>query len=192
MSAGAVDDGGDPLLVLVVAGTAAMGGAGLRLVSALANATEALDVALAVGRAADDEVARLRAGDIDVAVDAPPAWFATNRARASVVVVVGPDAGARFAPALDETQPQTAVVYDMSGPGTDDHVADRRAEVALLRRAQVVLAPSAAAARFAREVAPTAHVVVAAPGTPDLERALAQALAQVGVALPDAAFALPP
>ena len=38
------------------------------------------------------------------------------------------------------------------------------------------------------EIAPGAHVVVATPGTPELDRALAQALALCGVAVPDAAF----
>jgi hypothetical protein len=177
------------LRIAVLADEAPVPGAlGMRLLSLLAARASDLDVAVAAGEVAGAERHRLEGKGIEVVPGADAAWVAGRAFRETVVIVEGPRVVERFGEALDEHQPQAAVVYDLSAPGSDDHVRDRAYEVAGLRRAAVVLAPSRAHARFARELSP-AEVIVASPGTPDLDRALAHALAAMGIAVPDAAFA---
>jgi hypothetical protein len=159
---------------------------GPRIVSVLATRGE-IGVSLAAPGIERADSDRLRASGLDVATDVGTEWLASRLAEATVVVIEGPAAAGRFQ-AVVETQPQAAIVYDMSGPGCDDHLADRRAEVAILAAAHVVLAPTEAHARFVHGVAPSTEVVVAPPGTPDLDRALAHALALTGIAIPDAAL----
>jgi hypothetical protein len=161
---------------------------GMRIVSVLASRTTEISVSLAAPEIDDEEAERLRAGGVEVLVEADTAWMVSRPAEAMVALIEGPAAAQRFSRTVLETQPQAAIVYDMSGPGRDDHLADRRAEVPILASAHVVLAPSEAHGRFVREVAPNAEVVVAPPGTPDLDRALAHALALTGIAIPDAAL----
>jgi riboflavin biosynthesis pyrimidine reductase len=159
-----------------------------RLMSTLAAKAQEIRVTVAVSEAEPDEAAPLAAKGIEVVAAADPAWLATRRAQATVVVVEGPEAAVRWSPAIAETQPQAAVVYDPSGGAPDDHVLSRRAETAMLARADVVLAPSVAFERFVLELVPSANVVLARPGTRDLDRALAEALALTGIALPDSAL----
>ena len=159
---------------------------GLRIVSVLATRIAEVGVSLAAPEIDDAEADHLRAGGVEVSTGTE--WLVSRPADATVVVIEGPAAAQRFGRAVVEAQPQAAIVYDMSGPGGDDHLADRRAEVMILASANVILAPSEAHARFVRELAPSAQVVVAPPGTPDLDRELAHALALTGIAIPDAAL----
>src|SRR5207249_2874110 len=161
---------------------------GPRIVSVLATRAGEIGVTLVAPAIEQAEADRLRASGVEVATDAGTEWLASGAADAMVVVIEGPAAAERFARAVTQTQPQAAIVYDLSGPGGDDNLTDRRAEVAILAVASVVLAPTEAHARFVREVAPSAEVVVAPPGTPKLDRALAHALALTGIAIPDAAL----
>jgi hypothetical protein len=161
---------------------------GVRIASVLASRLDAVGVTLVAPGMSSEEADRIRAGGIDVESDGDRDWLASRPAFAAAVVFEGPGAVERFAAIAGDSQPQATVVYDMSAPGGDDHVADRRAEVAMLGSADVVLAPSQAHARFVGDLAPSAEVVVAAPGTPDLDRALAHALALTGIVVPDAAL----
>jgi hypothetical protein len=162
--------------------------AGFRMVSALAASTSQIRVTVAVRTADAKEVDRLAAAGVEVAAGAEASWLSERTAHPTVSVVLGPATAARFDAALRETQPQTTIVYDPTGDAPENHVAARRAEALILRRADVVIAPSDAYARFVAELAPAAHAVVAPRGTPDLHAALAEALALTGVALSDAAF----
>lgn len=83
---------------------------------------------------------------------------------------------------ISRTCCKAAVIYDMAGLEGLDHVAERRAEVAILRRARRA-GPTPAHARFAREVAQDARVVDEVVEDPDLDRLLAHVLASVGLAV---------
>lgn len=179
-----------PIRVLVLADSWPVNEAlGFRVVSALATRSQDVRVTVAAPRVDPDEMQRLLARGVEVIPDAEAASLEARPCHATVVVVEGPAAAARFGEVIARTQPQAAVVYDLTGPGGPDNVAARRAEAGMLTASQVVLAPSAGHARFVREIAPQAEIVVAPPGTPDLDRALASALALTGVALPDDSFA---
>lgn len=162
---------------------------GFRMVSALANRATDLRVTVGVASADDHDVRALAAKGVEVVVDADPSWIADRPMHATVAIVLGAEAALRFGQAVLDRQPQAAVVYDPSGPAPDDHLAARAAEAPLLSAADVVLAPARGYDAFVHTIAPRATVVPSAPGTPDLDRSLAQALATCGVALPDAAFA---
>jgi ABC-type amino acid transport substrate-binding protein len=178
-----------PIRVLVLAERLPLGNtAGFRMVSALAASTSQIRITVAVRTADPVEVEPLGAAGVEVVVGAGASWLSERTAHPTVSVVLGSATAARFDAALRETQPQTAIVYDPTGDAHEDHVTARRAEALLVRRADVVIAPSHAYARFVAELAPSAHAVIAPPGTPDLHAALAEALALTGVALPDAAF----
>ena len=177
-----------PVRVLVLAERLPLRAVGFRMVSALANAASEFQVTLAVVDADPFEVQRLTASGVEVAVGTGPTWLSERTGHPTVAVVVGPATAARLGTAVRETQPQAAIVYDPTGERPDDHVSARWAESFIIRSAEVVISPSDAHARFVAELAPSAHVVRATPGTPDLHQALAHALALVGVALPDAAF----
>jgi hypothetical protein len=179
-----------PLRVLVLTDALPLSEAtGFRMVSALANRASELRVTVAAATAEEAEVAALASKGVEVVVDPDPAWIADRSMHTTVTVVLGPAAAARFAPLALDRQPQAAVVYDPSGPTFDDHLAARAAEAPVIRVADVVLAPVRGYEAFVRALAPGAVTVPSAPGTPDLDRSLAQALATCGVALPDAAFA---
>lgn len=160
-----------------------------RMVSALANRTSDLRVTVGVAEASEDDVRALEAKGVEVLVDPDGAWIAERPMHATAVVVLGPAAAVRFGATVRDREPQAAIVYDPSGPAPDDHVAARAAEAPVVAAAHVVLAPVRGFAEFARTLAPGAHVVPSAPGTPDLDRRLAQALAMCGIAVPDAALA---
>jgi len=161
---------------------------GARMVSALASRSDAIRVTVAAPAADAGAAERLTAHGAEVVVDPDDGWLRERPMHASVVVVLGPAAALRYGHAVRERQPQAAIVYDPTGPAPADRLAGRAAEAGLVAAAQVVLAPSHAHARFVEGLAPTVHVVPAAPGTPDLHVALAEALARCGVALPGAAF----
>jgi hypothetical protein len=183
-------DGTDGLRVVVLADRiAARDAIGARMVSALASRAEAIRVTVAAPAADAGAAERLSAHGVEVVVDPDDGWLRDRPMHASVVVVLGPAAALRYGRAVRERQPQAAIVYDPTGPAPADRLAARAAEAAIVAAAHVVLAPSRAHARFVEGLAPTAQVVPAAPGTPDLHVALAEALARSGVALPDAAFA---
>jgi len=179
-----------PLRVLVLAERLPISEVtGFRMVSALANRASELRVTVGVAVADDDEVHALEAKGVEVIVDGDPGWIAERPMHATVVVVLGATAALRFEAAVRDRQPQAAIVYDPSAPSPDDHVAGRAAEAPVIAAADVVLAPVRGYDAFVRSLAPSAQVVPSAPGTPDLDRSLAQALATCGVALPDAALA---
>ena len=179
-----------PIRVLVLADRWPVSdGLGFRLVSALSTRSHDVRVTVAASRVDPDEMERLLALGVEVIPDAEAASLEARPSHATLVVVEGPAAAARFGEAIARTQPQAAVVYDLTGPCGPDHVAARRAEAGMLAASQVVLAPSEGHARFVRQISPRAEIVVVPPGTPDLDRALASALALTGVALPDDAFA---
>lgn len=160
-----------------------------RMVSALANRTSDLRVTVGVAEASEDDVRALEAKDVEVLVDPAGSWIAERPMHATAVVVLGPAAAVRFGAIVRDREPQAAIVYDPSGPVPDDHVAARAAEAPIVAAAHVVLAPVRGYAEFVGTLAPDSHVVHSAPGTPDLDRRLAQALALCGVAVPDAALA---
>jgi hypothetical protein len=179
-----------PLEVLVLAERLPLGStAGFRMVSALSSRVEGVRLTVGAVAAEQSEVDRLTADGVEVVVDPSPRWIDERSARVTVVLVEGAAAAQRYGGSLLASQPQAAIVYDPTGEAPDDHLAGRASEVAVLSRAHVVLAPSVGYGRFAAEIAPQAHIVGAEPGTPRLDRALAQALALTGVAVPDAAFA---
>jgi hypothetical protein len=181
-------DRATPLRVLVLGEALPLGAAGSRVVSALANVASEVRATVAVLAAESFEVERLTASGVEVAVGAGPSWLSERIGHPTVAVVLGPATAARVGTALRETQPQAAIVYDPTGEVPDDHVAARSAESFIIRSAEVVISPSDAHARFVAELAPSAHVVLAPPGSPEMHQALAQVLALAGVALPDAAF----
>lgn len=184
-----VRDADAPLRVLILAERLPFAQAlAPRLMSTLAAKAHEIRVTVGVSEADPGEVARLAAKGVEVVPTADPAWLAARRAHATVVIVEGPESAARWCPAIAETQPQAAIVYDPTGGSPDDHVLARRAETAMLAMADVVLAPSTAFGRFVMELVPGTNVVLARPGTPDLDRALAGALALTGIAVSDAAL----
>ncbi|HSL10812.1 MAG TPA: hypothetical protein VLA82_05815 [Actinomycetota bacterium] len=162
--------------------------AGFRMVSALANRASDIRVTVGVARADDAVVRALEAKGVEVVVDADPAWIADRPMHATVVVILGAEAALRYGELVLDRQPQAALVYDPSGPSPGDHLAGRRAEAPLIAAADVVLAPGRGFDAFVRALSPSALVVLSAPGTPDLDRALALALATCGVAVPDSAL----
>ena len=183
-------DDATPLRVLVLAEHLPLADvSGFRMVSALASRATELRVTVGVAEADEHEVRTLEAKGVEVVVAADPSWMAERPMHATVAIVLGAAAAVRFGASVLDRQPQAAIVYDPSGPAPDDHLAGRAAEAPLLAAADVVLAPAHGYDAFIRAIAPRAVVVPSAPGTPDLDRSLAQALATCGVALPDAAFA---
>ena len=182
-------DGEVPLRVLAVAEALPLSEVtGFRMVSALANRAADLRVTVVVAHARDDEVRALEAKGVEVIVDGESGWIEDRSMHATVTIVLGSAAAVRYGAAILNRQPQAALVYDPSGPSPDDHLAGRAAEAPLIAAADVVLAPVRGYDAFARTLSSRAHVVPSAPGTPDLDRSLAQALAMCGVALPDAAL----
>lgn len=178
-----------PLRVLVLAERLPLAStSAFRMVSALTTMTEELRVTVGVAEAAAADIEALERTGVEVVVDPSSAWLGGRPMHATVAVVVGAAAAMRFGEAVLASQPQAALVYDPSGEAPPDHVAGRAGEAPLLVAAHVVLAPSQAHARFARELSATAQIVPAAPGTPDLDRAFVHALALSGVALPDVAL----
>jgi hypothetical protein len=161
---------------------------GLRIVSVLATRTGEIGLTVAAPAIDHAEADRLRASGVEVETHVDPGWLASRPRNETVIVIEGPAAAERFGAEVIESQAHAAVVYDLSGPGTGDNLADRRAEVAALGAADVVLVPSEPHARFVLELAGDAEVVVAPPGTPKLDRALAHALALTGIAIPDGAL----
>jgi hypothetical protein len=183
-------DGDLPLRVLVLTEALPLSEVtGFRMVSALANRASELRVTVAAASAEEAEVVALASKGVEVIVDPDPAWIGDRSMHATVLVVLGPAAAARFASVAVDRQPQAAVVYDPSGATLEDHLAARAAEAPVVRAADVVLAPVRGYEAFVKALAPRAVTVPSAPGTPDLDRSLAQALATCGVALPDAALA---
>jgi hypothetical protein len=183
-------DEATPLRVLVLAERLPVADVtGFRMVSALANRASELRVTVGAAVADDDDVRTLEAKGVEVIVGADPSWIAERPMHATVVIVLGAAAALRYGGSVLDRQPQAAVVYDPSGPAPDDHLAGRAAEAPLLSLADVVLAPGRGYDAFVRTIAPRATALASAPGTPDLDRSLAHALATCGVALPDAAFA---
>jgi hypothetical protein len=178
-----------PLRVLVLAESLPLSDVtGFRMVSALANRASEIRVTVGVARGDDADVRALESKGVEVIVDGDPAWLDDRPMHATVAIVLGSAAAVRYGAATLDGQPQAALVYDPSGPSPDDRLAGRAAEAPLIAAADVVLAPVRGYDAFVRTLAPRAHVVPSAPGTPDLDRSLAQALAMCGVALPDAAL----
>jgi hypothetical protein len=182
-------DGEVPLRVLVLAEALPLSEVtGFRMVSALANRAADIRVTVGVAHAGDDDVRGLEAKGVEVIVDGEAGWIEDRPMHATVAVVLGSAAAVRYGVATLDRQPQAALVYDPSGASPEDHLAGRAAEAPLIAAADVVLAPVRGYGAFARTLSPEVHVVPSAPGTPDLDRSLAQALAMCGVALPDAAL----
>lgn len=182
-------DADRPLRVLVLAERLPVRAlASVRMVSALAARTSQLQVTVGVTDAEDAEAAALMAAGVEVVADPDPGWIGRRAAHPTVVVLAGAEVAGRLGEMVRRHQPQAAIVYDPTGEAPEDHLVGRTAEAAAIAAAHVVLSPSAAHARFVHEIAPGAQVVVATPGAPELDRALAQALALCGVAVPDAAF----
>lgn len=170
-----------PLRVLVVGeALPEPRGAVGRLVALLTPPAPRLRLTLAADDVDETRAAPALAAGVEVLPVEGTAWLRERVAHPIVVALAGPRAASRFGEAIDETQPQAAVIYDMAGPTVDDDAA----EVALLRRAAVVLAPTPDHARRAREAAPEARVIVTDPDDPDLDRVLTDVLTSVGIARP--------
>lgn len=158
---------------------------GILLGNLLGEWPRARTTLLAAAGKADDTTARIWLDrGVEVACDPPDdeAWFQERLLHASVVVVCGARAAARFGDHAAWTQPQAAFVYVPVRQESDDPHATslRRAELSAIRRADSVLCSTEAERRF---------VLAAAPGIPCVARspeprALVRAMAHAGMATP--------
>ncbi|MGE5227207.1 MAG: hypothetical protein ACM3OO_10075 [Planctomycetaceae bacterium] len=177
-----------PFRVTVLADRWPAGGSTTERAVALLTALEpSVRVTVAAREVAEAEA--LRARDVEVVVcPTPPEgarWLAARAGHPNVLVIDGPAAALAFLGSLD-AHPGAALLYDLRGPATGDHLLDRRVEIQVAALASVVLVPSPAFVPFVRELGRGGDAVVAEG---DDRRALAQAFALTGLAVPDAALA---
>jgi GT2 family glycosyltransferase len=171
-----------PLRVLVLAERVPFAGSAAAAIVAVPASLEGVRVTVAADRIEPEETERLLSDGIEVVPGATAGWLATRPAHTTVAVVEGPDAAARYALALGETQPQTAIVYDLAGPASDGP-RSRAIEMSMVAGADVVLAPTEAHAAFVRGLRPEVPVVVVPTDVEGAAAAAAGALAHVGVAV---------
>jgi O-antigen biosynthesis protein len=137
---------------------------------------------VAAGQVEHPQVDRLLAAGVEVVGDATAEWLATRAAHPTVVWVDGPDATVRYASAVFDAQPQAALVYDLAGPAVDN-LGARSAEMSMVARSDVVLAPTDQQAAFVRALRPRLPVIVVPEERDGAAIAAAGALAHVGVVL---------
>lgn len=143
---------------------------------------EGVRVTVSAGHVEHDEVERLVAAGIEVVSSDDDGWLSARPAHPTVVVVEGADVAARYARVLLDSQPHAALIYDFAGAGSHG-VRSRAAEMAMLARADVVLAPTEAHAAFVRELRSEVPVVVVPEDPVGTAAAAADALAHVGVVI---------
>ena len=161
-----------------------------RAVAILTGLAPPVRVTLAVALIAQADLDALAARGVEVVLCPTPSegarWLAARAGHPSVLVVDGPAAALAFLGSLD-AHPGAALVYDLRGPATGDHLLDRRVEGQVLALSSVVIVPSPAYVPSVRELSGGGDAVVADGG--DERLALARAFALTGLAVPDAALA---
>jgi GT2 family glycosyltransferase len=175
-----------PLRLLVLAERVPFAGTAAAAIVGGGAHLQGIRVTVAADRVEQGEMDRLLADGIEVVPGATAGWLATRPAHATVAVVEGPEAAARYALALGETQPQAALVYDFAGAASDG-VRSRSIEMSMVARADVVLAPTEGHAAFVRELRPELPVVLLPADDSGAAAAAADALAHVGIAVPPSA-----
>jgi GT2 family glycosyltransferase len=171
-----------PLRVLVLGERVPFAGRAAAAIAEGAASIDGVRVTVSAGRVERHEMERLLAIGIEMVPSEGAGWLSARPAHPTVVVVEGPDVAARYASALLDTQPHAALVYDVEGAGSQG-VGSRSTEMAMLARADVVLAPTEGHAVFVRELRTEVPVIVVPEDPVGAAAAAADALAHVGIVI---------